>query len=293
MNTSFHSLMEFEGAEDLKAEVTRWQTLSENLKKTPTAVPVLLPDMLWVAKSGVGITSLLQRLSAYLSERKNLMSFYGDVKFFEFQLNYCPPDRAFGELPRLMNETNRAAGFRSEFKGIIHIDCNAWLEHYREPHFVSLMEYLAANSHKWLVILSVYSTNQKDLHNLEAFLSMYLRIRKISLPMPSTDELMERLEAQLESYGLKLEASARELLSETVEIIRENPYFDGFKSLSMLCQDIVYTLFSQKSVPKVPLTAKDLSFFGPGSEYVSRTIAQITRKHRIGLLREEDENNEQ
>lgn len=293
MNTSFHSLMEFEGAEDLKAEVTRWQTLSENLKKTPTAVPVLLPDMLWVAKSGVGITSLLQRLSAYLSERKNLMSFYGDVKFFEFQLNYCPPEHPFGELPRLMNETNRAAGFRSEFKGIIHIDCNAWLEHYREPHFVSLMEYLAANSHKWLVILSVYSTNQKDLHNLEAFLSMYLRIRKISLPMPSTDELMERLEAQLESYGLKLEASARELLSETVEIIRENPYFDGFKSLSMLCQDIVYTLFSQKSVPKVPLTAEDLSFFGPGSEYVSRTIAQITRKHRIGLLREEDENNEQ
>lgn len=293
MNTSFHSLMEFEGAQELKAEVSRWQTLSENLKKTPTAVPVLLPDMLWVAKSGVGITSLLQRLSAYLSERKNLMSFYGDVKFFEFQLNYCPPERSFTELPRLMNETSRAAGFRSEFKGIIHIDCNAWLEHYREAHFISLMEYLAANSHKWLVILSVYSTNQKDLHNLEAFLSMYLRIRKITLPMPGTDELMERLEAQLEGYGLKLCTSARELLFQTVDIIRENPYFDGFKSLSMLCQDIVYTLFSQNSVPKAPLTADHLASFGPDSEYVRRTIAQITRKHRIGLLREEEENNEQ
>ena len=293
MNSSYYSLMEFEGAEELKAEVARWQTLSDNLKKTPTAVPVLLPDMLWIAKSGVGITSLLQRLSAYLAERKNLMAFYGDVKFFEFQLNYCSPEQPFTELPRLINETARAAGFRSEFKGIIHIDCNAWLEHYQEPHFVSLMEYLAANSHKWLVILSVYSTNQKDLHNLEAFLSMYLRIRKINLPMPNADELTERLASQLESYGLRLSAPARELLCQTVNFLRENPYFDGFKSLSMLCQDIVYTLFSQNPVPRGPLTAEQLASFGPDSDYVARTIAQITRKHRIGLLREEDENCEQ
>ena len=112
MSTSFHSFMQLPGAEELKAEVERWQTLSENLKKAPPAVPVLLPDMLWVAKSGVGITSLLQHLSAYLWERKNLISFYGDVKFFEFLLNYCDPSRPFTELQRLVNETNRAAGFR-------------------------------------------------------------------------------------------------------------------------------------------------------------------------------------
>lgn len=293
MSTSFHSFMQLPGAEELKAEVERWQTLSENLKKAPPAVPVLLPDMLWVAKSGVGITSLLQHLSAYLWERKNLISFYGDVKFFEFLLNYCDPSRPFTELQRLVNETNRAAGFRSEFKGIIHIDCNAWLEHYREPHFVSLMEYLAANSHKWLVILSVYSTDQKQLHNLEAFLSMYLRIRKVNIPLPATNDLVEKIESQLESYGLTLDGSARELLSQTVDTVRENPYFDGFKSLSMLCQDIVYTLFSEKNVPSGPLTAAQLEPFGPTSEYITRTIAQITRKHRIGLLREEDENYEQ
>ena len=293
MNTSYDSLMQFTGADELKAEVIRWQTLSENLKRTPTALPILLPDMLWVAKSGVGITSLLQTLSAYLWERKNLMDFYGDVKFFEFLLNYCSPQEPFTELQRLMDETDQAAGFRSEFKGIIHIDCNAWLEHYREPHFISLMEYLAANSHKWLVVMSVYSTNQKDLHNLEAFLSIYLRIRRINLPMPAPDELLERLESQLKEYGLTLHKSGRELLAETMEIIRKNPYFDGFKSISMLCQDIVYTLFSQKPIPKGPLTSSHLEAFGPASEYITRTVAQITRKHRIGLLREEDEYHEQ
>lgn len=293
MNTTYHSLMQFAGAEELKAEVERWQTLSENLKKTPTALPVLLPDMLWVAKSGVGITSLLQTLSAYLWERKNLMDFYGDVRFFEFQMNYCSPGAPFTELQRLMDETDRAAGFRSEFKGIIHIDCNAWLEHYREPHFISLMEYLAANSHKWLVIISVYSTNPKELHNFEAFLSMYLRIRRINLPMPAVNELLERLESLLEGYGLSLDGSGKDLLCQTVEKIRENPYFDGFKSISMLGQDIVYTIFSQATIPQGPLSAEHLASFGPDSAYITRTIAQITRKHRIGLLREEDESDEQ
>lgn len=110
----------------------------------------------------------------------NLMEFYGDVKFFEFLLNYCHPNEYFSELQRLIDKIDNAAGFRNEFKGIVHIDINEWIDHFEKKHFVSLMECLSSNSNKWLIVLSVYSDKKEKIHNLNAFLSLYLRIEKIT-----------------------------------------------------------------------------------------------------------------
>ena len=161
------------------------------MRTKPMNAPIILPDMLWVAQSGVGKTNLLKLMAEYLSSQNNLMEFYGDVKFFEFLLNYCPPNEYFSELQRLIDEIDNAAGFRNEFKGIVHIDINEWLDHFEEKHFVSLMEYLSSNSDKWLIVLSVYSDKKDKIHNLNAFLSMYLRIEKITLSFPKTEDLFE------------------------------------------------------------------------------------------------------
>lgn len=288
MNQFYNKLMAVKGAEELRNVVNRWETLSENLASKPVHTPIILPDMLWIAKSGVGVTNLLKLISEYLSTKHNLMEFYGDVKFFEFLLEYCRPEAQFTELQRLMDEVDNAKGFRSEFKGIIHIDINQWLEHYEERHFVSFMEYLSSNSDEWLVVLSIDSDKEDKIHNLNAFLSMYLRVEKVEIILPQTEDLLDHVETRLGKYHLSLETDARELLCQTIGELRKNKYFDGFKSINMLCQDIIYAVFSRDKIHTGSLSADMLGDFSKDSDYVKRMVANIEKVRKIGFINNEE-----
>ena len=287
MNQFYNAIMDLKEADEFKHVIKRWHILSENMRIKPVNTPIILPDMLWVAKSGVGKTNLLKLMAEYLSSQKNLMEFYGDVKYLEFLLNYCQPGEYFSELQRLIDEINNAAGFRNEFKGIVFIDINEWLDHFEEKHFVSLMEYLSSNSDKWLIVLSAYSDKNEKIHNLNAFLSMYLRIEKITLTFPKTEDLFDGIENMLNQYGLTLEEDAEKLLFNTIEKLRSNKYFDGFKTINMLCQDIVYDVFSHENIEKLSLNVDMLSKFSADGEYVKKMVLNIERVNRIGLVNEE------
>ena len=282
MNPYYEEIMALKEADEFKTVIERWRILSENIRQFPTNAPILLPDMLWNAPSGVGKTNLLHLMCEYQASKKNLMDFYGDVKFFEFLLSYCPPNAPFSELPRLMEAVRDAGGFRSEYRGVMHINVCEWLDHYEEPHFVSLMEYLAANSDKWLIVLSLYTEDEEKLHNFAAFLSMYLRLERVTLSLPGTPDLLTYVESIFAQYGLTVEEDARQLLTATIDTVRRNRYFDGFKTIKMLCQDIVYAVFSHNKCTD-RLTAAMLTDFAPDSEYVRRRVASIERINRIGF----------
>lgn len=283
MNKYYEKLMELKEAEEYKPVVEGWKVLSERLKTRPLDAPVLLPDMFWVARSGVGKTNLLRLSAEYLSSLGNLMEFYGDVKYMEFLLEYCPPGAPFTELSRLIDEVDNAAGFRNEYKGIVYVDVNEWIDHYEEKHFVTFMEYMAANSDGWLIVLSAHSESKKKMHNFYAFLAMYLRLERVNLSLPKTEELFGFVEGRLAEYGLTLEADAVGLLTDTIEKIRQNKYFDGFKTVNMLCQDIVYDVYSAEKLDSYTLTADRLSKFASDSEYINRTVANIEKVNKIGF----------
>lgn len=285
METCFDKIMRQKEAEQLRPLVQKWETLSHNMKVCPVKAPILLPDMLWVAKSGVGKSFFLELIAEYLESKGNLMEFYGDVKFFEFVLGYVPPHESFTELQRLMEAVKNAAGFRSEFKGIIRIDIDEWLSHYEERHFATFMEYLAVNKDTWFIILSVSETSEKKLHNLEAFLSMFLRIERVELQLPKTEDLTDYIERLLAAYDLYLTADGRQLLAATVDKMRENKYFDGYKSLGLLCQEIAYTVFSSGELTDNKLNAETLAAFGPDSVYVEHTVENLEKVNKIGLLK--------
>lgn len=283
MNQYYKQIMALKEAAEFKAVVERWRILSDNIKELSTDAPIVLPDMLWIARSGVGKTNLLRLMCEYLSSKPNLMDFYGDVKFFEFLLSYCPPNRHFTELERLMDAAHNAAGFRSEFRGVVHINVGEWLDHYEEENFVSFMEYLAINSDKWLIVLSLYSDDEEKLHNFTAFLSMYIRLERVALSLPKSEDLLDYVESVLGKYGLSVDDSARQLLCRSIEVIRSNKYFDGFKSIRMLCQDIAYSMFAKADMPGYCLTAAMLQEFSADSEYVRRTVANFEKVSRIGF----------
>ncbi len=285
MNRIYNEIMELTGADEFKELIQKWDALSENLRSNPQTLPRLLPNLLWVGNSGIGRTQLMKLMSGYLASKGNLMDFYGDTKYFEFLLSYIPAESPFTELQRLEDELSAAKGFRNEFRGAVLIDIDPWVNHYDEVYFTGFMEYLAAHSDQWMIVLSVSEMDEEKLQNLEAFLSMYLRLDKITLPLPGTPDLFAFVAKKLQTYGLSLDNSARDLLMQTIDELRENRYFDGYKTISMLCQDIVYEHFSSGNAGEKALSAEDLNAFASGSNYVKKAIT--SSKRRIGFNREE------
>ena len=283
MNQYYETIMNLPAADDFKHLVQKWNTLSDRLKQTPLSTPSILPDMLWIVDPGSGITKKLTLLSEYIAAQGNLMDFYGDVKFFEFLMNYCPPDTPCTEIPRLMNEVRNAAGFRSEYRGMIRIHIDEWIGHCEEEHFTSLLEYLASNSDNWLIIFTISSFKASDSSTLEAILSMYLRIEKLTLRLPDVQSLFEYAEDILASFGSTLNEQAKSLLVDSIEILKRGKYFDGYKTIKLLCHDIVYDSFSNSQNSDTLLTEQTLSAFSVGSPYLERAIIKTERIYPIGF----------
>lgn len=285
MNNYYEQLMNFKGADELKELVGRWEILSENISKRSFDAPIVLPDLFIYTRAGYGNTKLLSLLSDYLDSKQNLMSFYGDVKFFEFKLEYCDPDTdGFKELYRLIDSIEAAAGFRNDFKGIIHINVDEWVGHHREKYFLDFLQFLRMNTAYWMVVLSISDNIENDdTREMEGVVSMYLRIEKITLHMPSVKELVEYASEYLSKYGLALDGGARDVLMGSVEILRNNKYFNGLNTIIYLCSDIVYSLFSESTTVGNIITAEMLSDFSADSEYIRRTVIKIEKTVTLGF----------
>ena len=85
MTMCYKKIMSQNGLTEFKALIEKWETLSENLLDKPSGVPIILPDLFLVSRSGTGRTYFLRLLSEYLADKPNLMDFYGDVNI----LNLC------------------------------------------------------------------------------------------------------------------------------------------------------------------------------------------------------------
>lgn len=283
MNAEFDAIMNAPLPDNMKELVRKWNTLSENMSAAEHPLPVLLPDLFWIAQNGAGKTTFLHQLTQYLKSRGNLLDFYGNVDMFEFLLSYCSKDQTFTELQRLMDTIKGAAGFRNEFRGVICIDINEWVGHHTEKHFISFMEYLAANSDNWLIILCAAPRGGDILHNLYAFLSMYLRLETIRLELPPDEILMEYLQTVLDEYGFSVTDDAKELLLHTLAALRKNPYFDGYKSVRLLAKDIVYHLYSHDTPREKALCAAMLEGFANNSIYVQNMLLKERHHATIGF----------
>lgn len=288
MNKYYDEIMSLIGADEFKALIKKWDILSSNITRFPREQPILLPDLLCVGGSGVGKTKLIKLMSEYLYSKGNLVDFSGDGKFFEFLLSYVPKDAHFTELQRLEDELAMVKGFRHEYCGAVLIDIDAWVDHYKDRYFVSFMEYLAAHSDHWMIILSVSEHPDDQLRELESFLSMYLRLERVTLSMPDAEGLYRYMADNLKGYGLTPDRGARTLLLNTIQTLRDTPYFDGFKTIQLLCQEIAYQHFSSSNASRTILSEQDVASFAADSSYVKKTINNSAKKHKIGFARGEE-----
>ncbi|MBR6824968.1 MAG: hypothetical protein IKM59_00290 [Oscillospiraceae bacterium] len=284
MNKYYDRLMEYVGADELKTLIQRWEILSENLNKRSFDAPIILPDLFIYTTPGYGHTKLWSLLAEYINSKGNLMSFYGDVKFFEFKLDYCPPDREFRELYRLIEAVENAAGFRSEFKGIIRINVDEWVRHHKEKYFLEFLQFLQFHTAYWLVILTISDRKEnEDTKAMEAVISMYLRHETITLHLPTNDELVTFAEKHFTKYDLTLDDSAKEILKEAIDVLKKNAYFYGLRTVTDLCNDIVYSIYSASTDVSRVITADMLGDFRADGEYIKRTIMKAKKAVALGF----------
>lgn len=280
---SYNRIMSQRGLASFKALVEKWQKLSDNLEGRRPGVPIILPDLLMVSRSGSGRSRLLRLLSDYLCEEGKLMRFSGGVTCFEFMLGYCPPSGSFTELPRLMDEVSRAAGFRGEYRGIIFIDIDEWRDHFEEKYFEIFLEYIADNSDEWLVVFSLSPRRGYDAHNIEALISSYLRIEKIEIEPPTPEELIEYAGELLDGYGLRLTPRAKAVIEESIRVLSRNRYFDGYKTVKSLCRDLAYNVYVDGPQKAGFVSEGAVERFSKDGEYIASLLVKIEKTNKIGF----------
>ena len=92
-NRFYSEIMNINESDDIKEIVKRWSNFSKNKPKLPYGSPIVLPDMLWIAKSGYGKTNLLRLISEYLYEENLIRN-----KFIEESLVMNNPNSTQSDI---------------------------------------------------------------------------------------------------------------------------------------------------------------------------------------------------
>ena len=283
MNRYYEEIQKVRGAEELRAIVEKWEKLASNLKGRSFGAPIVLPDIIMYTEHGFGNSEILGLLAEYLDSKKVLMDFAGDVKLFEFAMNYCPPEQPFSELARLMDSVRVVAGYRNEFKGVVRIALDQWVGHHSEKYFLELMEYLTAHTNDWLIVLTISTKSEEKAKKLEATASMFLRTEVVHMRLPGAEYLAEYAGDYIGQFGIALDTSAVDVLTKTIEKLCKIKHFHSYRTVEMLCNDIVYYVMSEAETPKIVLSAEDIIKFSEDSDYIKKTEIESAKRIALGF----------
>ena len=277
----FNSIMELQGVDEFKAMVQRLRTFQQNKEKYPIQ-DITLPNYLWSAKRGGGISTCINAFADYLYNAK-IMEFTGIVKYFEYKLAYIAPDSFFSELTRLNNTISEIAGHHRYFRGLACINIDDWIEHTSEKYFHKFLDYIASKNDKILAILYVHPSSKRVVESIESSLSSRIRFETISLRFPKTNELIEFIENKyFKQKGFNLTDDAKILLTESIDGIKNGKHFNGFTTIKQLANDILYSLFTS-TLKSNNISAEMLNSFAKDSAYIKRIKTFVGASNVIGF----------
>ena len=160
----FNTIMQLQGAEEFKEMIQRLSIFRQNKEKY-SVWDITLPNYLWNAKRGGGISTCINAFADYLYNAK-IIEFTGIVKYFEYKLAYISPDSFFSELTRLNNTISEIAGHHRYFRGLACINIDDWIDHTNEKYFYKFLDYIASKNDKILVILYVHANNKRVVESI-------------------------------------------------------------------------------------------------------------------------------
>lgn len=271
-NIYYNEIMALHGLDDFKEVVTQWQRLSENVDRYHAKKGLVLPNLLWASDNGLDIGNLLNLLTSFIVGAGNLLDFYGTVKCLDYYMEYIPEEKESHEIDKIAEKIRDAAGFRSEYRGLLSIDVNEWADHFTEPHFIETMKYLASMDEDIMFIFQIPNFNPHAVEQLTQLLVLFFRLQPIEMKLPDSEELGNYIKQEIASYGLNLDPEAEAMIVASVERLREDQYFAGYTMLNRLASDIVYSVYTSTPPYDGIVTKGMLAPFAPDGVYVSQLI---------------------
>lgn len=276
-NAYYDQIMSLKGLSSFKELIERWERFSENITRYQAKQTLVLPDLVWVSDNGIDKTGLLSLLTNYLDEAENMVEFYGNVKYFEYYLEYVPDKTNFHEIQKLAEKIRDAAGFRSEYKGLLSIELGEWVGHFHEENFINLLKFLATMDNDIMFIFNIHNYDPEAVEQLMKILVLFFRIEVIEMSLPDSEELGAYIKNDIQEYGLNLDPEAEAMVIATVNKLREDQYFAGYQMLDRLAADIVYSVYTSTPPYDGIVTKGMISAFAPDGMYVSELIQNNTR----------------
>lgn len=276
-NMYYDQIMSLKGLSGFKEVIERWERFSENITRYQAKQTLVLPDLVWISDNGIDKTGLLSLLTNYLDEADNMVEFYGNVKYFEYYLEYVPDKTNFHEIQKLAEKIRDAAGFRSEYKGLLSIELGEWVGHFHEENFINLLKFLATMDNDIMFIFNIHNYDPEAVEQLMKILVLFFRIEVIEMSLPDSEELGAYIKNDIQEYGLNLDPEAEAMVIATVNKLREDQYFAGYQMLDRLAADIVYSVYTSTPPYDGIVTKGMISAFAPDGMYVSELIQNNTR----------------
>ena len=268
---TFDAIMQLQGVDELKEVVRRLQKFQENRDRYSIA-DATLPNYLWLARRGGGVSTCLNAFSEYLYADR-IIEFTGIIKYVEFIPAYIDPKNYFSELTRLNNTLTEIAGHHRYFKGIVCIIIDDWLEHLHETNFKNILDFIDNINDRILAIFCAHTNDKRIIENIESAIISYMRSETVTLRFPDTNELIEFIEAKyLKKHNFFLANDAKSLLAESVNETVAGKYFNGFKTINQLANDIIHSLLST-DLNSNEISAGMLGGFAKDSAYIKRIKA--------------------
>ena len=271
-NAYYNQIMALNGFSNFKDVIERWQRFSDNIERFNAKQGLVIPDLLWISDNGIDRSGLLKLLTGYMETAGNLIDFYGNVKCFEYYLEYVPDKTNFHEIEKLAEKIRDAAGFRSEYRGLLSIELDEWVGHFYEDNFINTMKYLSSMEDDITFIFHIRNYNRDAVEQLMQLLVLFFRIEVIEMRLPDSAELATYVKTEISEYGLNLDPEAEEMVVSTVNKLRKDQYFAGYEMLNRLAEDIVYSVYTSTPPYDGIVTKGMISAFAPDGMYVSELI---------------------
>lgn len=115
---------------------------------------------------------------------------------------------------------------------------------------------------------------------------MFLRTEVIHVHLPNAQNLAEYANEYMGQFGIGFDESVLELLIKSIDKLSKIKYYHGYRTVEILCNDIVYSVMSEEALPKTILSAVDIKDFSEDSEYIKKTEFEGTKRIALGFRTE-------
>ena len=271
-NAYYKEIMALHGLDEFKEVIDQWQRLSENIEKFHAKSKLVVPNLLWAADNGIDRENLLMLLTSFMYTSGNLLEFYGNVRCLECFVDYVPADKECHEIEKIGEKIRDAAGFRSEYHGLLSVDVSEWTGHFEDAHFIDIMKYLASMDDDICYIFQIPNYNPQAVQQLTQLLVLFFRIQLINMKLPDSAELCNYVRQEISEFGLNLDKDAEEMIIASVNRLRADQFFAGYDMLDRLASDIVYSVYTSTPPYDGVVTKSMISAFAPDGIYVSELI---------------------